>query len=168
MSLPFSRPVLQIRWSLSDWLVEVASGIGVILATYLLMSYWSQLPDRVPIHFGISGRPDGWGAKRMLLALPIIVAASYIGLSLLSRYPHIYNYPFQLTSDNVERQYRIARTMIEWIKLDMVWSFTAVQWQAMRVALGQASGVGVWLLALVAVLPLVILAVGIQQAYRAR
>jgi hypothetical protein len=56
---------------------------GVIAAplVYLLM-VWNQLPEIVPTHFGISGKPDAYGSKWTLS----ILSAVSIGMYFLLRY----------------------------------------------------------------------------------
>ena len=29
------------------------------------LAVWPDLPDRIPVHFGIDGRPDGWAEKSL-------------------------------------------------------------------------------------------------------
>jgi uncharacterized membrane protein len=56
---------------------------GVIVAPLVyLMLVWNQLPEIVPTHFGISGKPDAYGAKWTL----IILSAVSIGMYFLLRY----------------------------------------------------------------------------------
>ena len=56
---------------------------GIIVAplVYLIM-VWNQLPEIVPTHFGISGKPDAYGPKWTL----IILSAVSIGTYFLLRY----------------------------------------------------------------------------------
>lgn len=56
---------------------------GVIVAplVYLIL-VWNQLPEIVPTHFGISGKPDAYGPKWTL----IILSAVSIGMYFLLRY----------------------------------------------------------------------------------
>lgn len=56
------------------WIVTVASavvGLAVIGETW---ARWSEIPQRVPMHFGASGAPDAWGAKGFatMMTLPIM------------------------------------------------------------------------------------------------
>lgn len=56
---------------------------GIIVTPLVyLMIVWNQLPEIVPTHFGISGKPDGYGAKWTL----IILSAVSIGMYFLLRY----------------------------------------------------------------------------------
>jgi len=42
---------------------EIILWIFLLLPIIYLAFVWNKLPDRVPIHFGFNGEPDGWGRK---------------------------------------------------------------------------------------------------------
>jgi uncharacterized membrane protein len=72
---------MAIRWQreLPHWLVLLAMFGLAALA-------WNDAPDRIPVHWGISGEPDSYGNKpEGLLALPIIATATYLGMLLVPR-----------------------------------------------------------------------------------
>jgi uncharacterized membrane protein len=60
---------------------------------------WPDLPDRIPVHFGIDGRPDGWAEKSLTswFVLPgVAVALTFLMgavRALLSRNPRWVNLP---------------------------------------------------------------------------
>lgn len=57
----------------------------VVLQAAIVMRLWSQLPPRVAIYFGISGRADGWGQPETLVlvmfASTAVLAACCHGLA---------------------------------------------------------------------------------------
>jgi uncharacterized membrane protein len=57
-----------------DWIGEAICLAGLAAAFGEVIANWSDLPARVPRHFGISGLPDGWGAKTGLWLAPAIAA----------------------------------------------------------------------------------------------
>jgi uncharacterized membrane protein len=91
-------------------LVATLAGLGYVLAV------WSGLPDRVPTHFTLSGKPDGWGGKNTLLLLPLIAVVMYGLLTILARFPRMFNYPVKPTPAQLPFQYRLARWLLTWIK----------------------------------------------------
>lgn len=161
------RPILNIPYSSSEVIVEILSILGLLFAVVVIIINWSMLPIRVPTHFGLVGQPDGWVNKNTLVMMPILCILLYAGMTLLQRYPHIYNYPFALTPHNVESQYHIARAMLGLVKLEVVWSFALMEWQTILVALGKTGQLAVWLLILIVMLPLLTLCGGIYKAYLA-
>lgn len=52
----------------------------------------------------------------------------YLFLTILNRYPHKFNYPFNITEQNAVAQYRIARLMVQTLKLEVIWIFVYIQW----------------------------------------
>ncbi|HYL92512.1 MAG TPA: DUF1648 domain-containing protein [Alphaproteobacteria bacterium] len=48
-----------------------------------LMSVWDSIPERVAVHFGISGEPNGWSSKS---ALPWLVAFPILGQATLATF----------------------------------------------------------------------------------
>nr|MCU0355577.1 DUF1648 domain-containing protein [Cytophagales bacterium] len=63
----------------------------LFVATALLLPFayaaylWPALPDRVPVHFGADGQPDGFGRKSELLVAPTILMAVGFAVYLLLR-----------------------------------------------------------------------------------
>jgi uncharacterized membrane protein len=134
------RPVLHLPLSASEKIIEVAAGIG-ILATILLL-YRPALPDSIPSHFNVAGQPDTWGDKSLLWIMVAIPVVIYLAMTLLSRFPQIFNYPFTLTEENVERQYRCVRLLVSILKLEIVWFFAYLEWRIIQTAFGRAQGLG--------------------------
>jgi uncharacterized membrane protein len=86
---------------------------------YLLME-WSSLPNRVPMHYDFFGEVDKWGSKGIIFLHPIIGAVLWIGPTILEKFPHVYNYIVDLTEENIERQYKNGRIMINVIKNEIL------------------------------------------------
>ena len=53
----------------AEQLFHLAALIALGIHGVTIAMYYPGLPDRIPIHFGIDGQPDGWGDKWMLLLL---------------------------------------------------------------------------------------------------
>src|SRR5690625_7494445 len=73
-----------------------------------LLFVWQSLPSEVPAHYNALGEVDRWGSKWEMLILPIIATVLWIGMTILEKYPHVYNY-INLTEDNVRNQYLNVR-----------------------------------------------------------
>jgi len=80
----------------------------------------------------------------MVLLGPLIGLVCYVGMTYLQRHPHLYNYPCRLTPENTERLYRLGRGLLAWLKTELVWLFAWLTTASVRVALGQANGLGTW------------------------
>jgi len=100
------RPKIKLVLNLMDKITEVAA-ISVLVAfwMYTLVSY-KTLPEIIPTHFVADGQADGFGLKWTILTLPLMGLLFYIGLTVLGRYPHKFNYPVTITLNNAEKLYR--------------------------------------------------------------
>jgi len=122
------RPIIKLPFTSTELILECIAVISLIFMIGTLISSWSSISEVVPKHFGPTGEIDAWGNKK-LLYFPITPAVIiYIFLSVLTRFPHIYNYPVNITEENAERQYRTARTLIIALKTEIVLIFIYIQW----------------------------------------
>ena len=71
--------------------------LGALFAGSLMV--YPDLPRRFPIHFGVSGQPDGWATRSPLswLMVPLVAAGAALLLEVASRIsvrnPHLWNVP---------------------------------------------------------------------------
>ncbi len=130
------RPVLELTPSRSDQALDVASAVLVVLAAAGVALNWHAIPPLVPTHFGISGQPDAWGPRWIVALVPLLALCVHIGLGLVYRYPHSFNYPWKITAENAEAQYRLARSLIAWEKFWVVLMFYYLSQAQVRVATG--------------------------------
>jgi len=151
----FKRPVLSIPRSELERMLEIIAIGGLVFGIFILLQSWSTLPDSIPAHFKFSGEVDRWGSKMELLLLPGLSLILYLGLTILSKYPHIYNYAVEITEENAKRQYHIARTMICWLKTEIVCIFTFIEWKSIQIALKQATASDMKFLTIMVVVVLV-------------
>ena len=140
------RPKLKLSYSIYEIVIEIVSIITIITGIGLLLKYYSLLPSIIPSHFDAAGVPNRYGSKSYLFILPIITFIMYFSLTILSRFPNIYNYPEPITEENVEYQYRCARKLIIIIKTEIVICFTYIEWISIKAALEKSSGLGLWFL----------------------
>lgn len=141
-----ARPILKSPYSLPEKVLQALSFITLL--GILLLTFYSfiTLPAKIPTHFGFDGRPDAWGGKSALLLLPIFSAVFYAALTVLERFPQIYNYPVEITEQNAAAQYKLGRLLIECLKLILPAVFLYIQWATARAAAGSVFGFGFWFL----------------------
>jgi uncharacterized membrane protein len=109
---------------------------------------WPHLPEVIPIHFGATGEPDGWGDRWVILLLPFFGIALFGILRALARVPDSYNYPWAITPENAARQYRLARRFVLAFGLLVALIFLHLVIGTAAVALGRTAGLGRWSLAI--------------------
>jgi uncharacterized membrane protein len=133
------RPRLKIPFARAEIIGEIIAALIFVAGQTYLAFIWNQIPDRVPSHFGLAGQPDNYSGKETLLILSAVILILYVILSLLRRYPHIYNYPVAITDANAPKQYLYARTMICLLKAEVISLMSFIQWSTTQIALGNAT-----------------------------
>ena len=110
--------------TIPDRILEVISLLVMIGTTFYLIVGWNSFPDRIPVHYNAAGEIDRWGGKGELIFLFVMTSILYIGITLIQRFPQIWNTGVQVTQENRERVYRILMYMLETLKLLMVAGLT--------------------------------------------
>ncbi|MEG4274621.1 MULTISPECIES: DUF1648 domain-containing protein [unclassified Microcoleus] len=165
---PNQRPVISLGLSPVLVAVELLAAIALLLAVLLIVKFWAVLPDRIPIHFGLGGLADAWGDKLTIWIVPAVAAILFAVLTAVSRYPHTFNYPVRITSENARRQYLLARGLLVCLKAQMCWLLAFVVRQQILVALGNAQRFSMELVWGIVVLILATVGVYLVKAYSAR
>jgi len=95
------------------------------IAIYLIVA-WNNIPDQIPGHFDASGQVTRWDSKISLIIVPIIAAVLFAGISILERFPQIWNTGVRVTEENKFRVYKILKGLITSIKFLIVAAFAAI------------------------------------------
>lgn len=113
-----NRPKINIKKNRLDKSIEFLTFFLLLGAALLLAISYTQLPERVPIHFNWPTKDrNGMDSKDVLWAGPVILGTLILGMFKLNQYPWIFNYPFEIHEGNAERQYRIATRLLRWLNL---------------------------------------------------
>lgn len=146
------RPKIKIPLTPIDKTVEI-TGIVTVLAVWVyILTNYSSLPDVIPTHYGGSGKADGYGDKVSILGLPAVATVIYIAITILNRFPHVFNYPSEITPENAVSQYTIMTRMMRWLKLVVVVIFGSIAYQTIATARSAEPELGSWFLPLTMVL----------------
>ena len=129
------------RANLFSVLVETFSIFGLLLTVLILVLGWNLLPSHFPIHFGLDGNPQSNGNHSDAILLFLLSLGIYLGLSVLQRIPEKFNYPWSITEENREDQFRLARHFVQVLKLETVWIFTLIMYIIASVGTGIRSSV---------------------------
>lgn len=140
------RPRIQPELSLPDKIAEVAAWtiIGAIWA--IVLFNYPAIPDTIPIHYNAAGEVDGYGDKSGIVIIAIIATVFVIGLSLLNKFPHIFNYTRKITEENALQQYTAATRMIRYIKVAIAVTFMVTTITTVNAAYNGATSIGSWIL----------------------
>lgn len=142
-----TRPKIKGEVTTADTILNVASILLVLVLWGLVLYKYSSLPETINTHFDAAGNVNGRGSKATLFVLPVMGTISFVILSVLLNYPHLFNYPFRLTEENVQRQYTLAARLIRLINVGLLFSMMIVVY-AMTSQQPKAS-IGVWVLPLI-------------------
>jgi hypothetical protein len=109
---------------------------------------WPHLPRVVPIHFGASGNPDGWGDRAWLLVTVGFAAGTFWLLTALARHRDLHGSVITSSSEPAERdrQFFLAVRTFGWLKLTTVTVFAYVFVSTVASAQGGSGGLGSWFL----------------------
>ena len=136
------RPV--IRLTTADIITKLVGILGLLLLIGLPIYFYNSLPDTILRHYGANGEPDGYSDNAIIWTLPVIGVIMYVGMFWLSRYPHVFNYPQEVTEDNAERLYTIGTRMMRTLNAIISCVFAYITYSTIQTSLGQQSGLGTW------------------------
>ena len=163
-----NRPKIKIRPTKTDWTLEVIGLVGIIFTVGIITTSYNDLPDSIPRHFNALGRPDGHSGKSILFILPAVTLVTYLIMTIGLKFPHIFNYPLEITKENAERQYRNATLMMRVLKTIIVIIFGYLTYATIQTGLGEMQGLGAWFTPVVLVSVLGTVGYFIYQTFRLR
>ena len=146
------RAKIKLELTANDKVLEIVGWISVFAIWSLTIVNYNSLPDIIPIHYNATGKADGFGGKANILTLPLISTILFVGLTILNKFPHIFNYPTGITEENAQRQYTNATRLIRYLKFIIVITFGFISFRTIQNAHGKAEGLGSWLAPLFLVL----------------
>jgi len=125
-------------------LIDSLSVVVLILGWWIALSVYPRLPERVPVHFGLTGEADRWGGRWMILLIPLVSTA------LVSLDYWLFEYASPRSPKPIPPE---LRTPLHLLLLELSVIFTYITWRMSEVAFGRARGIGGWFLpvALIAV-----------------
>lgn len=117
---------------------------------------WPDLPDRIPIHFGLGGEADWWVRTSVpaWFGLPMIAAGLALFLRgiawLAARAPETWNVPekerFLALSPEARRPIvGVLETYLAWVAVVVTLVFAAVQLGVYLTAVGRTTGIPIYL-----------------------
>lgn len=163
-----NRPVLHLPRTPFETLLEALTLLGIIVMLALAVWAYFALPAIIPTHYNFRGVPDAYGGKAGLLVLPIIAICLAIVLTILSRYPHRYNYPWPITPENAPRQYALARLLMHALTVELVWMFCVLQWLLIQAAQSYSAGSILLMVPAIVLILFVTIILYLRAAARAR
>jgi uncharacterized membrane protein len=112
-----NRPKIKVALTSIDKLFNITALVLLIIHIVFLIVSYQELPKIIPTHFGINGKPDDYGNKGTILILPIIAAVIFILFTVLTKYPHIHNYPINITEKNAKYFYSMSNRLLRFMNV---------------------------------------------------
>lgn len=114
---------MKTKYSKFQLFLEII-GVAILVAflTFLIKS-WSNIPKMIPGHYNAAGVVDRWGNKNEILMLPIIGGILYLGLTIITFFPAIWNVPMAESKESKEAVYKCIKTMIISLKVEIIGMF---------------------------------------------
>lgn len=127
----------KVKFTITQKIIEIiTAGILLFLIAYLAIK-WPSIPDKIPSHYNSLGIADAWSGKTSIIITPIVSIILYTSLTLLSLFPAIWNIPVEVTDKNYLFVYQNTRSMVCYLKLVLVATFSYMSICAAR---GKALG----------------------------
>lgn len=162
------RPKIKIELRPWDKMLE-ASGWMLLLAFWLYtFANYPQLPDTIPTHFNALGEADGFGDKSSIYILPVVASIFFFILTVLNRFPYIFNYLVTITEANALKQYTMATRFMRYLKLALVFIFFLIGLKTIQTASNTSNSLGIWLLPFTAGIIFIPLIVFIIRSFKAK
>ena len=164
-----NRPDIQPGFTRIDTIMEVAAWLFIIALWLVVVFFYEGLPQIIPTHFNAAGEVNDTGDKMVLFFLPVIGSLMFIAITVLSRYPRIFNFPVDITPENALRQYTNAVRMLRYLKFVIALIFLWITVVVMLKAGGETSAmIGAWSLPVMMTLILLPLGYFVMKAVRER
>ena len=136
------KPKIEIEYELIDWIVESIGVIAIVILVILPIYHYGSLPDIIPSDYGSNGEPDGYSGKGVIWLFPVFGFVMYFGVTVLNRFPHIYNYPKEITQENAHRQYKLATRLLRILNTIIACGFCYLIYSTIQIAHGNQNGLG--------------------------
>ena len=137
-----TKPKIKIERELIDWLIESIGVIAIVLLVGLPIYHFDSLPDIIPSDYGSNGEPDGYSRKGVIWLFPIFGFILYLGVAVLNKFPHLFNYPVEITQKNAHRQYKLATRLLRMLNTIISGGFCYLIFVTIQTALGKQNGLG--------------------------
>lgn len=138
------RPKITIPLTKIDLILEAFSLLGIFFSIGMVLNEWNSIPDIIPVHFNASGEVDGYGSKSILFIMIPVMLVLYLLLTIVNKFPHLFNFLVEITPENAEIQYTYATKLIRILKLELIIVFSYINLSMIRSTL--AGSVNLWFL----------------------
>ncbi|AFK02172.1 protein of unknown function DUF1648 [Emticicia oligotrophica DSM 17448] len=139
------------------------SALLIVIANTLFAFYsFANLPDTIPIHFGVDGTPNGWGPKFSIFLIPIINLVLSGFMISVRKQPFSYlNLPIKISQNNLEERLKLGTELLDIITLIISFLFLMIEMNIVMVS--QNPNYGKYMM--IAIFALIVVILGISVHY---
>jgi uncharacterized membrane protein len=130
------RPRIKIEMTVTDKLIEFIGWLALMSIWVLILISFFNLPETIPTHYNGSGQIDGYGKRINILVLPLMATLFFVGITILNKFPHIFNYPTKIKNDNALKHYTNITRMNRYVKLVFVAIFGMLAYKTIHASGG--------------------------------
>lgn len=113
-----NRPTIKIEKNILDKFIEILTFLLIIVSIILIIIYYNQLPEKLPIHSNWPSKDkNGFGTKDLLWSNPIIFGIITMLIYKLNQYTLTLNYPREILENNEKFNYKMSTQMLRIISL---------------------------------------------------
>ncbi|MBE4947139.1 DUF1648 domain-containing protein [Chryseobacterium culicis] len=76
---------------------------------WFTLKNYSTLPERIPVHFDMEGKADGFGGRVYAFLMPVLALGLYALFVYGVRHPEDTNFPVEITKQNMNAQFLIMK-----------------------------------------------------------
>ena len=103
---------MKIKTTLADIILEILTLAALIGPLVYLLVTWSSIPAKIPMHYNFAGEIDRWGGKGEIIILVVIPWLLYFPITLIERFPQIWNTGVEVTEKITVQVYRTLKYMV--------------------------------------------------------
>lgn len=118
--------------------------ISTVIAFLILAFMWiytivnyQNLPDKIPVHFGLNGQPDSFGGKKSVWLLPIIATFNFFLLYFVSKDT---SSPLLNLPENIKKDPALSGFIVNILQLTIAVLFAVITVESIQVSVGKSAG----------------------------
>lgn len=131
-----------------DKTIEITSLIGIVLLWMLVVVNYSKLPNSIPIHFDISGKPNNFGEKSYVFLMPLVASVIFFFLTSKERLSRSSSNSESSRQRNASDRSTTSSRLYIYLKLMLIVFFSFLEIKTFQIATGKAESLGVWFIPL--------------------
>ena len=134
-----------------DKLILVIGCLFVIASFFSVIIYYPELPDEIPIHYGLDGIPDDYDEKSSIWSLPVLSLLMFIGLHYLSKINIPYNFAAKSVVKNTAYHRKTHYRFIQILNSIIAFIFFFLTYKTVQIGLGNETDLGNYFIYIVVV-----------------